>query len=246
MNDWQRDSWHFDADRRPDASDADAPEQGPTEPGPESASGSPTAGHGGSPRAGTRPAVGPRRATAGRVTSAGAQWLVSADPAPHRLLARWSRHPTAPGVLPRGTAFDVINVPAVFGRRMLDRLWSEGPGTGPVSVHRSRMLIFAATGTARRLPELLGGAARSRAVPPLLFHGAGDAVAVPPPAGPPRNAGPEWTERGISRWLVAPEVRHPWLPGPEILLRAVVHAARSYCAGADERGGAAESALAPG
>lgn len=28
-----------------------------------------------------------------------------------------------------------------------------------------------------------------------------------------------------SRWLVAPDTRHPWLPGPEILLWATARAA---------------------
>ena len=70
-------------------------------------------------------------------------------------LALWEARPTAPGVLPCGTAFDVVNVPALFGRRMLDRLWEEGPGSGPVAMHRGRMLLFAAPGTAQRLPSLL-------------------------------------------------------------------------------------------
>ncbi|BBC33467.1 uncharacterized protein SGFS_047610 [Streptomyces graminofaciens] len=132
--------------------------------------------------------------------------------------------------------FDVVSVPGIFGRRMLDHLWDEGPGSGPVAVYRGRMLLFAAPGTAQRLPTLLaweewGAPGRAGAVPPLLCHGVGDAVTVPAvsdtsgvddtPGGPP-----EPFARLDSRWLVAPDTRRPWLPGPEVLLWAAVRAAR--------------------
>lgn len=144
---------------------------------------------------------------------------------PRSTLALWEARPTAPGVLPCGTVFDVVNVPAIFGRRMLDRLWSDGPGSGPVATHRGRMMLFAAPGTAQRLPSLLaweewGRSApegRAPTVPPLLCHGSGDAVTVPPLV-PGNGAAP--------RWVVAPDTRHPWLPGPEVLLWACVRAGR--------------------
>ncbi|MGW5786925.1 bifunctional DNA primase/polymerase [Streptomyces sp. NPDC003757] len=161
------------------------------------------------------------------VTSDGAAWLASAGAYPRSTLALWEERPEAPVVLPCGSAFDVVSVPAIFGRRMLDRLWDDGPGSGPVAEFRGRMLLFAAPGTAQRLPSLLdweewgargrrGG--RAGAVPPLLCHGTGDAVTVPAPAGALSRSG--------SRWLVAPDTRQPWLPGPEILLWAAVRAAR--------------------
>ncbi|WP_063746760.1 bifunctional DNA primase/polymerase [Streptomyces sp. PsTaAH-124] len=167
-----------------------------------------------------------------RVTADGAGWLASAGPYPRSTLAHWRERPDAPVVLPCGTAFDVVGVPAVFGRRMLDRLWAEGPGSGPVAVHRGRMLLFAAPGTAHRLPSLLewedfgsrspaAGRGRADGVPPLLCHGNGDAVTVPAPVGGPG------APHAASRWLVAPDTRRPWLPGPEILLWAAVRAARS-------------------
>ncbi|MET7326051.1 hypothetical protein ABZW13_36640, partial [Streptomyces sp. NPDC005549] len=53
----------------------------------------------------------------------------------------------------------------------------------------------------------------------LLGPGAGDGVPVPAPGGAPPRSG--------SRWLVAPDTRQPWLPGPEILLWAAVRAARA-------------------
>ncbi|MFJ8491317.1 bifunctional DNA primase/polymerase [Streptomyces sp. NPDC094038] len=158
------------------------------------------------------------------VTSDGAAWLASAGTYPRSTLAHWEEQPDAPVVLPCGTVFDVVNAPAIFGRRMLDRLWDEGPGSGPVAVFRGRMLLFAAPGTAARLPSLLGWeewGGRGEAVPPLLCHGTGDAVTVPAPGTNPSPA-PAGT-----RWLVAPDTRHPWLPGPEILLWAAVRAARS-------------------
>jgi hypothetical protein len=171
--------------------------------------------------------------TASYVTLAGADWLASASPYPRSVHALWAARPTAPSVLPCGTAFDVINAPALFGRRMVDRLWSAGPGSGPVAAHRGRILLFAAPGTAQRLPALLAWEEWAAAVPPLLCHGSGDAVTVPPLY--PRGAA-DGADQGAadapagSRWLVAPDVRIPWLPGPDILLWACVRAARAAAA----------------
>ncbi|MDN0197033.1 bifunctional DNA primase/polymerase [Streptomyces sp. S.PNR 29] len=167
---------------------------------------------------------------ASNVTSDGAVWLASAGTYPRSTLALWEERPDAPVVLPCGSAFDVVSAPAIFGRRMLDRLWDEGPGSGPVAEFRGRMLLFTTPGTAQRLPSLLEWeewSARGRqdgrtaAIPPLLCHGTGDAVTVPAltRAGSP--------VRSASRWLVAPDTRHPWLPGPEVLLWAAVRAARA-------------------
>lgn len=197
--------------------------------------------------------------TASRVTPAGAAWLASACSFPQSTAALWASHPGDPVVLPCGTVFDVVNAPAVFGRRMLDHLWSEGPGSGPVALHRGRMLLFAAPGTAQRLPSLLdwrtdpptrpGDGGRTPAVPPLLFHGSGDAVTAPSPrpfvgvAGAPagRCECPGRSERTgrphprpvtapSSRWVVAPGTRHPWLPGADALVWACTRAVRSPAA----------------
>ncbi|PJN37577.1 hypothetical protein CG747_28215 [Streptomyces sp. CB02959] len=203
--------------------------------------------------------------TTAYVTLAGADWLASASPHPERMHRLWAEHPAAPSVLPCGGVFDVINAPALFGRRMADRLWSAGPGSGPVATHRGRILLFAAPGTAQRLPALLAWEEWGSAVPPLMCHGSGDAVTVPPlhpgpgaagagtggpghaGAGAARGCGWASPEAGCpddradpgdpaaptgSRWLVAPDVRAPWLPGPEILLWACVRAARGVL-GAD-------------
>jgi hypothetical protein len=182
------------------------------------------------------------------VTTEGAAWLASAGTYPRSTLSLWAERPDAPLVLPCGTVFDVVNVPAVFGRRMLDRLWDGGPGSGPVAAYRGRILLFAALGTAQRLPSLLrweewgtageggdGGSGRRHSVPPLLCHGRGDAVTVPALVNdePEYEVGRGTTEepRPESRWVVAPDTIHPWLPGPEILLWAAVRAARSTVSG---------------
>src|SRR5690242_3490697 len=89
------------------------------------------------------------------VTPDGAAWLASAGTYPRSTLAHWRERPDAPVVLPCGSAFDVVSAPAVFGRLMLDRLWGDGPGSGPVAAFRGRTLLFAAPGTAQRLPSLL-------------------------------------------------------------------------------------------
>ncbi|MET7618049.1 bifunctional DNA primase/polymerase [Streptomyces sp. NPDC005408] len=153
------------------------------------------------------------------VTPPGGSWLTSAGAHPRSMLALWETRPSAPAVLPCGSVFDVVNVPAIFGRRMLDRLWEEGPGSGPVAMHRGRMLLFTAPGTAQRLPSLLDWEEWGEAVPPMLCHGLGDAVTVPPLTQDHTASGP--------RWLVAPDTRHPWLPGPEVVLWACVRAARA-------------------
>ncbi|MGW1670523.1 bifunctional DNA primase/polymerase [Streptomyces sp. NPDC002324] len=179
------------------------------------------------------------------VTADGAAWLASAGTYPRSTLALWEERPSAPVVLPCGSVFDVVSVPALFGRRMLDRLWDEGPGSGPVAVYRGRMLLFASPGTAQRLPTLLeweewGSPGRTGAVPPLLCHGTGDAVTVPAVlrtasedggTDPGEGCGGAPDGPGISRlgtrWLVAPDTRRPWLPGPEVVLWAAVRAARA-------------------
>ncbi|WP_436990510.1 hypothetical protein [Streptomyces sp. enrichment culture] len=180
------------------------------------------------------------------VTPAGAEWLASSSAFPRSVHALWAVRPGAPSTLPCGTAFDVVSVGTLFGRRMLDRLWTSGPGTGPVALHAGRMLLFAEPGTAQRLPALLrwrewrgssapagaGGAGTdgrtdgadgtdgaAETIPPLLCYGLGDAVTIPPPV--PGEGCPPTT-----RWLVAPDVRKPWLPGAEALLWACVRAVR--------------------
>ncbi|GHF36497.1 hypothetical protein GCM10010218_17530 [Streptomyces mashuensis] len=170
----------------------------------------------------------PRPAAAVTVPLAGADWLASADRRPRAVHALWAEDPMAGVVLPCGTVFDVIDAPALFGRALLDRLWAApGPGSGPVAVVRGRLLLFAAPGTAQRLPALLRWeewTRQGRLAPPLLCYGTGDAVTVPPLFAPPEGAEPG---PPASRWLIAPESRHPWLPGADALLWACVRAVRA-------------------
>lgn len=165
-----------------------------------------------------------RRRHTACVTPEGAAWLASASAFPRSVEALWSARPGVPAVLPCGRAFDVVNLTPVFGRRVLEQLWSAGPGSGPVAVHRGRVLLFAAPGTAQRLPALLGWEEWAGAVPPMLCHGGGDAVTVPPldeDPGEPREGA------ALSRWVVAPDTRDPWLPGPDVLLWACLRAVRA-------------------
>jgi hypothetical protein len=124
-------------------------------------------------------------------------------------------------VLPCGTAFDVIGLPVVFGRRVLERLWQAGPGSGPVAVARGHLLLLSRPGTAQRLPALLRWEEWRSAVPPLICLGNGDTVTLPPPypSAPP-------TAPDTPRWLVAPDSRHPHLPAPAALLWSLLHTAR--------------------
>ncbi|AEW94245.1 MULTISPECIES: bifunctional DNA primase/polymerase [Streptomycetaceae] len=186
-------------------------------------------GHGGREDHGLPGAVTPDTAArpdpfahTAHVTPDGADWLASASAFPRSVQALWSARPARASVLPCGTVFDVANLPALFGRQVLDQLWTAGPGCGPVSVHRGRLLLFAAPGTADRLPSLLAWEEWGAAVPPLLCHGRGDVVTIPPLV-----PDPAWEESaGPARWVVAPDSRYPWLPGPDVLLWAVLRAAR--------------------
>ena len=88
------------------------------------------------------PAMSTRRTTGTSspscVTHAGADWLASASVFPTSVHALWRHRPASPSVLPCGTAFDVVSAAPLVGRRLLDRLWTTGPGSGPVAVHRDR------------------------------------------------------------------------------------------------------------
>ena len=120
------------------------------------------------------------------VTVAGEAWLASASEYPRSMRALWESQPWAPTVLPCGRTFDIVNLPGLFGRRVLDELWESGPGCGPVATHRGRILVFAEVGTAARLRGQNG---RTRTRPPArptppLRHRAHPAHRVPqPPAG---------------------------------------------------------------
>lgn len=169
------------------------------------------------PRHAVQPAPVP---PAAYLTLAGVEWLLSGETPGQGVRELWAVRPTSPGVLPCGVLFDVVSAPVVTGRAMVEHLWSSGPGSGPVATHRDRVLLFAAPGTAGRLRRLLswgewsgdrGDEHGAETIPRLLCLGHGDTVTVPGPAVGGATG---------SRWLVAPEVRRPWLPPAEALLRA--------------------------
>ncbi len=161
--------------------------------------------------------------------------------------ALWAADPAAPVVLPCGTAFDVISVPALFGRRLANQLWSNGPGSGPVAAQGGRILLFAAVGSAQRLPALLDWEEWRALAPRPLCHGKGDAVTVPPLLPVDLLDSPEAdTKAGPpSRWLVAPDLRHPWLPGPEVLLWGCIRAARRALTAPADTPATSQHALTP-
>lgn len=173
------------------------------------------------------------------VTVAGEAWLASASEYPRSMKALWESRPWAPTVLPCGRTFDVVNLPGLFGRRVLDELWESGPGCGPVATHRGRILVFCQVGTAARLRTQLVWEEFAQGVPPVLCHGNGDAITVPPvqrmidaPEGP-------------NRWIVAPDTREPWLPGASVMLWACVRAARGEGHGGEGRGGEGHGGESP-
>ncbi|WP_280728151.1 bifunctional DNA primase/polymerase [Kitasatospora sp. MAA4] len=159
------------------------------------------------------------------LTVAGEAWLASASEYPRSMRALWEARPWAPTVLPCGRVFDVISMPALFGRRVLDELWASGPGCGPVATYRGRTLLLVQPGAAPRLRTLLAWEEWARDVPPLLCHGLGDAVTVPPVQRPPDPSDAPGPAAG--RWIVAPDTSEPWLPGAAVLLWACVRAARA-------------------
>jgi hypothetical protein len=155
------------------------------------------------------------------VTPEGAAWLASSSDCPRIVRTLWAARPSAPSVLPCGRAFDAVSMSTLFGRHVLQQLWRNGPGSGPVAVHRGRVLLLAEPGTAHRLPTLTAWEQCSPAVPPVLCHGPGDAITVPPLSPLPTRTPPP------SRWLIAPSARHPWLPSADTLLWACLRAART-------------------
>ncbi|GHH70796.1 hypothetical protein GCM10018781_31120 [Kitasatospora indigofera] len=178
------------------------------------------------------------------VTVAGEAWLASASEYPRSMRALWQSRPWAPSVLPCGRAFDVISMPSLFGRRVLDELWTSGPGCGPVASHRGRILLFAQPGAAPRLRSLLAWEEWAGDVPPLLCHGQGDAVTVPPVQRMVNT--PDSPGLGAGRWIVAPDTREPWLPGAAVLLWACVRVSRGPgVGGPPPRTGTAGPAGAP-
>jgi hypothetical protein len=163
----------------------------------------------------------PSRSHSQTVTPEGTSWLASSSASPRSTQALWADRPSAPMVLPCGGVFDAVSLSVLPGRQVLEQLWTSGPGSGPAATHRGRVLLLTAPGTALRLPSLTAWEEWSSSVPPVLCHGPGDAITVPP-LSPGRAPAPSST-----RWLVAPATRDPWLPSADVILWACLRTANA-------------------
>ncbi|MFD8588464.1 bifunctional DNA primase/polymerase [Streptomyces sp. NPDC059637] len=181
--------------------------------------------------------IGHPEEPAERVTPDGLAWLASASRFPRSVVALWSAAPSSVRALPCGALFDAVSLPALFGRRVLDQLWTAGPGSGPAARQGGRLTFLTAPGTADRLPSLLDWEEWGDRVPPPLCHGLGDEISLPPLVPAPGSR---------AHWVVAPRSRTPWLPGPGVLLWACIRAARAGTAGTAGTAGAAGASAGAG
>lgn len=118
----------------------------------------------------------------------------------------WQVTDGVPPLLPAGTAFDALSLPAAAGREVLDRL---SPAT-PVAVDGQTMHVLVAPGSAEELPGLLDWLEWGALVPELRGVGEGGLLAAPAPPG--------LRTRGVAaRWVRPPLAggpgRAPVLPG---------------------------------
>ncbi|MFF1561395.1 SCO3374 family protein [Streptomyces sp. NPDC058279] len=122
----------------------------------------------------------------------------------------WGVVGTAPARLATGTAFDVLELPADAGTRVLRRRIA----TGPVAVEGRRMRFLVAPGSAEELDGLLDWLEWGGVELDLTALGAGGLITAPAPPGQPAAHDP----RGAAVWLRPPEqgceAALPALPGP--------------------------------
>ncbi|MBF4135833.1 MULTISPECIES: SCO3374 family protein [Streptomyces] len=110
----------------------------------------------------------------------------------------WTVTGGAVPLLPAGTAFDALSLPAAAGREVMDRL---RPAT-PVALDGETVHLLVAPGSAGELPGLLDWLEWGPLVPELRGVGEGGHLVAPPPPG---LRGP-----GVaSRWLRPPAARGP-------------------------------------
>lgn len=134
----------------------------------------------------------------------------SADPA--RVATWWRSRPHAV-LLPTGRAFDVLEVPAHLGRRVLDTLPAHpaGPAVrGPVLVTPTGRWMFLVRPGDPLRPEL-------EHCFHVVRHGPGSWIAAPPTRQP----------EGPVRWAVAPEQARWQLPDSYLLQNTLVDALRA-------------------
>jgi hypothetical protein len=115
---------------------------------------------------------------------ASADWALEATGARARIESWWTEHPRAGVVLPTGTRFDVLSLPAAAGRDVLARLERYPEHLGPVATAADgRVLFFVRPGARRSMASVWDRyeAERERGFDwDLRLHGPGDYVVAPP------------------------------------------------------------------
>ncbi|MFI6147328.1 SCO3374 family protein [Streptomyces sp. NPDC051109] len=115
----------------------------------------------------------------------------------------------APARLVTGVRFDVLELPADAGERLLRR----PVATGPVALAGRRMRFLVAAGSADELEGLLDWLEWGGVALDLTALGAGGRISAPVPPGHPQGS-----PRGAAVWLRPPEqgceALLPALPGP--------------------------------
>ncbi|MET9348142.1 SCO3374 family protein [Streptomyces termitum] len=114
----------------------------------------------------------------------------------------WAAVPGPPAQLVTGLRFDVLDLPAAAGRRVLRRV---DAATGPVALRGRRMRFLVAAGSAEELPGLLEWLEWGGISLDLAALGADGRMTAPPPPGRGGSGAP-----GAAVWLRAPE------PGREV------------------------------
>ncbi|MFF4100221.1 SCO3374 family protein [Streptomyces sp. NPDC001903] len=121
----------------------------------------------------------------------------------------WPVAGRAPARLVTGVRFDVLELPADAGERLLRR----PVATGPVALAGLRMRFLVAAGSADELDGLLDWLEWGGVALDLRALGAGGRIAAPVPPGHPQGS-----PRGAAVWLRPPEqgceALLPSLPGP--------------------------------
>ena len=139
-------------------------------------------------------------------------WAEAASTDPARVATWWRSRPHGV-LLPTGRAFDVLEVPADLGRRVLDAIATHPAGSGirgPVLVTPTGRWMFLVRPGDPLRPEL-------EHCLQVVRHGEGSWIPAPPTRLP----------EGTVRWAVAPEQAHWQLPDSYLVQNALIEGLRS-------------------
>ncbi|MDT0308208.1 bifunctional DNA primase/polymerase [Streptomyces sp. DSM 44917] len=143
---------------------------------------------------------------------------VPAGATPEQARHAWSRAPGAAVLLPTGSAFDVLDVPAAAGLLALPRLERMGVPLGPVAAApHGRAWFLVAPGAAAELPQLLYRMGWDGAALDLRALGPGEHITAPPSD----HAG-----LGPVRWLRPPGAGGTPPPPARLLLGTLAYCSR--------------------